>query len=144
MTIPSHGTLLQVGDGATTEVFATIAKIKDIGGPGLNRGTHDASTQTTDWSESVPGLKKGGQITADINFIPTDATHNSTSGLLADFVAGTKRNVRIIWPDPGTTVWQLAVYIINYEPTAPVDGLLTASLTFEVTGDPAPNFNVTP
>ena len=144
MTIPSHGTLLQTGDGGSpTETFATIAKIKDIKGPTLNRGTHDASTQTTDWSESVPGLKKGGQFTFDVNFIPTDATHDPSTGLIKDYVDGTKRNIRIIWPDPGSTTWQFAVYVVNFEPNAPVDGLLTASVTLEITGDPAPQIPIT-
>jgi predicted secreted protein len=141
MTIPSHGTLLQIGDGATpTEAFATIAKIKDISGPNFNRGTHDASTQTTDWGEIVPGLKQPGEVTFDINFIPTDSTHDHSTGLLKDFVDGTKRNWKIIWPDSGSTDWQFAAYITSFEPTAPVDGLLTASLTLSLTGDPAPDF----
>lgn len=144
MTIPSHGTLLQWGDGATTEAFATIAKIKDITGPSLSRGTHDASTQTTDWSELVPGLKKGGQFTFDVNFIPTDSTHNPQTGLIKDFVDGTKRNIRVIWPDPASTTWQFAIYVTAFQPTAPVDGLLAASVTVDITGDPAPNLNVTP
>jgi predicted secreted protein len=144
MTLPSHGTLLQIGDGGGTEVFTTIAKIKDISGPTLNRGTHDASTQTTDWSEVVPGLKKGGQFTFDVNFIPTDTTHDHQTGLIKDFIDGTKRNFRIIWPDAGNTIDQYAAYVVNFEPDAPVDGLLTASVTLEITGDPAPQFDVTP
>jgi predicted secreted protein len=142
MTIPSHGTLLKIGDGGGTEVFTTIAKIKDIGGPAFNRGTHDASTQTTDWGEVVPGIKMGGQVTFDINLIPTDGTHDESTGLLKDFIDGTKRNFQLEFPDAGTTTWQFAAYIVNYEPDAPVDGLLTASITLEITGDPAPAFGV--
>lgn len=141
MTIPSHGTLLNVGDGGSpTEVFTTIAKIKDIGGPGFNRGTHDASTQTTDWGEIVPGIKMGGAVSFDINLIPTDGTHDQNTGLLKDFIDGTKRNFQLVFPDPGNTVWQFAAYVLSFEPDAPVDGLLTASLTVEITGDPAPSF----
>jgi hypothetical protein len=142
MTIPSHGTLLKIGDGGGTEVFTTIAKIKDIGGPAFNRGTHDASTQTTDWGEVVPGIKMGGQVTFDINLIPTDGTHDESTGLLKDFIDGTKRNFQLEFPDAGTTTWQFAAFVVNYEPDAPVDGLLTASLTLEITGDPAPTFGV--
>ena len=142
MTIPSHGTLLKVGDGGGTEVFTTIAKIKDISGPGFNRGTHDASTQTTDWGEIVPGIKMGGQVTFDINLIPTEGTHDQTTGLLKDFIDGVKRNFQLVFPDAGNTVWQFAAYVLNFEPDAPVDGLLTASLTVEITGDPAPTFDV--
>jgi len=31
------GTLLKIGDGASPEVFAAIAEVKDITGPGLTR-----------------------------------------------------------------------------------------------------------
>ena len=145
MTIPSHGTLLLVGDGAVlpaVEAFTTIAKIKDIGGPGFNRGTHDASTQTTDWGEVVPGIKMGGQVMFDINLIPTEATHDETTGLLKDFIDGTKRNFQLVFPDTANTTWQFAAFVLSFEPDAPVDGLLTASLTVEITGDPAPSFGV--
>lgn len=143
MTIPSHGTLLKVGDGGDpVEVFTTIAKIKDIGGPAFNRGTHDASTQTTDWGEIVPGLKMGGQVTFDINLIPTEATHDENTGLLKDFIDGTKRNFQLVFPDTANTTWQFAAFVLSFEPDAPVDGLLTASLTVEITGDPAPQFGV--
>lgn len=144
MTIPSHGTLLQIGDGGGTEVFATIAKIKDISGPGFSRGTHDASTQTADWGEIVPGLKIPGDVTLDINWVPTESTHDSLTGVLKDFVDGTLRNFRILWPDTANTIWQLACYVTGFEPSAPVDGLLTASLTISITGDPAPDLDVTP
>ena len=144
MTIPSHGTLIQIGDGEVTETFATIAKIKDIDGPGFSRAVHDASTQTTDWSEKVPGLKNPGQVTFEINWIPTDTTHDYITGLMKDFVDGTLRNFRFLWPDPASTIWQLACYVVNYEPTAPVDGILTANLTLEINGDPAPDLDVTP
>ena len=142
MTIPSHGTLLKLGDGGGTEVFTTVAKIKDISGPEFNRGTHDASTQTTDWGEIGPGLKRGGQVTFTINWIPTDGTHDHLTGLRKDFIDGTKRNIQIVWPDPAATTDQFAVYILNLGPTAPVDGLLEQSVTMEVTGDPAPAFSV--
>ena len=142
MTLPSHGTLLKIGDGGGTEVFTTIAKIKDIDGPNFERGTHDASTQTTDWGEVVPGLKMGGQVTFTINWIPTDSTHDHLTGLRKDFIDGTKRNFQIVWPDAGSTTDQFAAYITSLGPTAPVDGILEQSGTLTLTGDPAPTFDV--
>ena len=116
--------------------------LKDISGPGFSRDTHDASTQTTDWAEVIPGLKQPGEVTFGINFVPTDPSHDPSTGLIKDFVDGTLRNFRLIFPDPGTTTWQFAAYVTNFEPDAPVDGVLTASVTISINGDPAPDFVV--
>jgi hypothetical protein len=142
-TLGSHGTLIQIGDGGNpTEVFATIGELKDIEGLGIARETHDASVQTSDWMVSIPGLKRLENVTFGINFDPADPTHDHVSGLIKDADDGTKRNFRIIFPDPGTTTYQFAAYVVSVLPSAPVDGVLTAEVTLLPTGEPAPTFGV--
>jgi hypothetical protein len=141
-TYGSHGTLIQKGNGGTPEVFATIGTIGNIEGPGFTRELHDASVQTSDWAVVIPGMKRGEQLTVDINFDPADPTHDHLTGLLADYNSGIKRNFRIVFPDIGSTTWQFAGYVTNMPPSAPVDGVLTASVTIAITGDPAPQFGV--
>jgi hypothetical protein len=141
-TLGSHGTLIQIGDGDTPEVFATIGELKDIEGLAVARETHDASVQTSDWMVSIPGLKRMENVTFGINFDPADGTHDHVSGLIKDVLDGTKRNFRIIFPDPGTTTYEFAAYVVNVTPSAPVDGVLTAEVTLLPTGDPAPTFGV--
>lgn len=141
-TYGSHGTLIQKGDGGTPEVFAAIGLIKDIEGPGFTRDIHDASVQTSDWAVNIPGMKKGESLTFDINLDPADATHDHLTGLIADFLNGTKRNFRIVFPDVGATIWEFAGYVVGIPPSAPVDGVLTASVTISIDGDPAPQFGV--
>jgi|OpeIllAssembly_1097287.scaffolds.fasta_scaffold00063_9 hypothetical protein len=142
-TLGSHGTLVQIGDGATpTEAFATIGELGDIEGLAIARETHDASVQTSDWMVSIPGLKKMENVKFSINFDPADPTHDHLTGLIKDVNDGTKRNFRIIFPDPATTTYQFAAYVVNVTPSAPVDGVLTADVELLPTGEPAPSFGV--
>lgn len=142
-TLGSHGTLIQKGDGGSpTEVFATIGELGDIDGPGFTRELHDASVQTSDWAVVIPGMKRAGSITFTINFDPVEGTHDHLSGLLSDYLNNNLNNYRIIFPDPGSTTWQFAAYITNFGPSAPVDGVLTADITMELNGEPAPSFGV--
>jgi len=142
-TLGSHGTLIQIGDGATpTEAFATIGELGDIEGLGIARETHDASVQTSDWMVSIPGLKRMENVKFPVNFDPADATHDHLTGLQKDVVDGTKRNFRIIYPDAGATTHQFAAFVVSVVPKAPVDGVLTAEVELLPTGDPAPTLGV--
>lgn len=142
-TLGSHGTLIKKGDGGNpTETFTTIGEIKDIKGPGFTRNLHDASTQTSDWAVVLPGMKRAESITFDINFDPSEPTHDHLSGLLADYLNNTKRNFQVVFPDGGSTKWQFAGYVTSMPPEAPVDGVLTASVTIQIDGEPAPQFGV--
>ena len=136
--ISSFGTLLKIGDGGGTEVFTTIAEVLDISGPGLSLGTEDVTSHssTGGWKEKVPTLLDAGQVSFDVNFVPTGATQSYSAGLVKDMVNKTKRNFQIIFPDSTTTTWSFSAYVVGFEPSAPVEGKLGASVTLEITGQP--------
>jgi hypothetical protein len=142
-TLASHGTIIQIGDGGSpTEVFAAIADLGDITPPNVTMETHDASTQTSDWAVFIPGLKRMEPVTFAMNFDPSEATHDHLTGLIKDSLDQTKRNFRIVFTDPGSTTWEFAAYVTGVVPEAPVDGVLTAEVTLQPTGEPAPQFGV--
>lgn len=136
--ISSFGTLLKIGDGAPTEAFTTIAEVMDISGPSLAQGTVEVTSQaaTARYREFIATLKDGGEISFDINYITTDGTHDPTTGLLNDFEDGTLRNFQLVFPDTGSTTWTIPSIVTGFEPSAPVDGALTASVTLKVSGQP--------
>ena len=136
--IAGYGTLLQAGDGAATEVFATIAEVKDISGPGLEMTQEEATSHdsTNGWREFVSTLADGGEVSFEVNFIPTDGTQDASTGLIADFEARTLRNFQLVFPDTGSTTWGFAANVSGFEPAEPVDGLLTASVTLKISGEP--------
>lgn len=125
------GTQLQRGDGAGPEVFTKIADVTNISGPGLSRETLDMTSHDSvdGWMEFVGGLKDPGEVSADINYQPSE--HDS---LVDDFEDTEPRNYRLVFPD--ATTWTFPSILTGFEPEAPYDDKLSASLTFKVSGKP--------
>jgi hypothetical protein len=136
--ISSFGTQLKIGDGQGTEAFTTIAEVMDISGPSLSQGTQEVTPQTAPNRARVfiATLLDGGEVSFDINYEPAGATHDQTTGLIKDMTDGTLRNFQTVFPDAATTTWSFAAFITGFEPSAPVDGALTASVTFKISGLP--------
>jgi hypothetical protein len=134
--LSSFGTVLQIGDGADPEVFTGIAEVRDIDGPGLELSTievtHHLSPDAT--REHMATLKDLTEISFEIAFIPTGATHDLTTGLMSVWYNRTKNNWRIVFTDSGSTTWQMSGFVTSFGLGAPVEGILTASCTIKLTG----------
>jgi predicted secreted protein len=133
---PSYKTLLKMGDGATPEVFATIAEVKDIKGPAMKLDTEDATSHdsTDGWKEFIPTLLEGGEVGFEIQFVPTGATHSYVAGLLKLMVDRTLKNYNLVFPD--ATTWTLPAYVTEFSPENSVKGISTASISLKLTGKP--------
>ncbi|WP_289009512.1 phage tail tube protein [uncultured Thermomonospora sp.] len=129
--IDAFGTQLLRGDGGTPEIFTAIANVTSISGPGLSRETIDVTAHDSPdgWMEFVGGLKDAGEVSADINYDPSK--HDT---LVADFDDDEPRNYQLVFPD--STTWSIQAILTGFEPEAPYDDKLAASLTFKVTGKP--------
>lgn len=129
-----YGTLLKKGDGATAEVFTTVAEVKSISGPNLSMDTIDATHMESPnaFREFIPSLKSAGDVTLEMNYLPANANQ---AGFITDFQNRTLRNWKIVFPDAATTTWAFSGYITAFAPSAAVDGMLTASATITVSGD---------
>lgn len=138
LAVSAFGTLLKIGDGASPEVFTTVAELRTISGPTLTAETIDVTTHNTPtpFRRYISGLLDGGEVTFDINFIPTDATHGYSTGLLKDMTDRTRRNFQIIFPDTGTTTWLLPTVITGFEMSSDPADVLMASVTLKVAGPP--------
>ena len=136
--LAAFGTLLQMGDGATPEAFTTIGELGDIAGPALATDTEDATVHTSPggYEEVVATIKRTGEITFPVHYVPTDATHNPTTGLLAAWAAKTLKHWKLIFPNAGVTTWTFSAYVTGFAPKAPVAGKLTADVSLKITGTP--------
>lgn len=134
--ISAFGTAVQIDAGGSG--YVTIAELRDITGPNLALGTEDVTPQEAagGWREFIPTLLEGGEVTFDLNFVPTEDTHDYPAGLIKDMVDKTLRNFKVIFPDVGTTSWILPCYITRFTPGMPVEGELSAAVTLLVTGQP--------
>jgi predicted secreted protein len=128
-----YGTLIKRGDGATPEVFTAIAQPTGITPPGLSRDTIDVSAHDSPdaWREFVGGMKDGGEVSMDVNYDPS--VHDV---IAADFDDPAPRSYQIVFPDADETTWTFKAILTGFEPDAPYDGKLSASLTWKVSGKP--------
>jgi hypothetical protein len=136
--LSSFGTLLKKGNGATPEVFTTIAELTGIGGFDLSLAVEDATNMNSPGGieEVIATLGKGDSVTFDINFVPTAATHGAATGLVADWQNKTRRNFQMVLPDAGSTTWSFPAYVTKISVKAPVKGKLSASVTLTPAGQP--------
>lgn len=128
-----------MGDGATPENFTTIANVGDIGGPNITRDQHDATTHDSvaRYEDSVLGVIRTGTITFPIHWVPTNGTHDNTTGLLSKLTgADVITNFKEVLPDAVNTSWILPAKVVGFEPSKPVSGILTATITLKPSGQP--------
>ncbi|GAA2985333.1 phage tail tube protein [Streptomyces fulvorobeus] len=131
--INAFGTLLKRGDGEAVEVFTAIANATNISGPGLSRKTIDTTAHDSPdkYMEFVGGLVDPGEVSVDVNYDPAD--HDT---LVADLNDVEPRNYQLVFPTTPAATWAIAAVMKGFEPTAPYDDKLTASITFKVSGKP--------
>lgn len=121
----AYGTLLK-------RAGTTLAEVTNISGPGLaldalDMTSHDSSGDR----EFIGGLLDGGEVTCEVNFMPGNATHKQ---VIADMKARTVSTWSIVWSDGSSSTWSFSALPTAFEPSAPVDGKLSASITLKVTG----------
>ena len=116
------------------------AQVTNLSGPGLSLDTEDVTSHDSSgaWEEVVATILRSGEITMDIAYDPAGATHKyAAGGLLYDLVARTAIEFTLVFPNHAThTTWTFTAFVTGFEPSAPVDGALTASVTFKLTGAP--------
>lgn len=128
----AYGTLLK-------RAGTTIAGVTNIAGPGLSLDTEDVTTHDSPgaWEEVVATILRSGEIKLDIVYDPAHATHKyAAGGLLYDLASRTIVAYTLVFPDTATTTWSFNAFVTGFEPEAPVEGALTASVTFKISGAP--------
>jgi predicted secreted protein len=117
----------------------TIANVTNISGPGLSLDTADVTSHdsTGGWEEVVGTVLRSGEITLDLVYDPNAATHKYASGgLLYDLVSRTAQTFSLVFPSTAAVTWSFSALVTAFEPSAPFDGALTASVTLKLTGAP--------
>lgn len=134
----AFGSVFKRGDGGSpTEVFSELANVRSIGGPNRTRATidvtaHDSADQ---YMEYLGGLKDGGQVTLDLNYDPTETSHEQLDD---DFEDVDPRNYQIlILPDTvDEHTWTVSAIITALGDSFPHDDRASRSVTLKITGRP--------
>lgn len=117
----SKGTVLKQGTTA-------VGHITTLSGPNMTAATIDVTTHDSTWNEYASGMKDGGEVSFDINFMSTtaqlavrDALGDSPSAYTIEF--------------PGGTSVAFSAAVTAFGMTAGgVNDKLSASITLKVSG----------
>lgn len=129
--LDSQGMTIASGDGASPEVFTSIAEIGSIDGPGGQANEIDVTDLSSTAKEFRQGLQDEGDVTCDFNFIPQNTQH---ALLRTDKSNQTLRNYRITFTDSPATTWTFNAFVKGLSISNGVDDVTKGSLTLRVTG----------
>jgi hypothetical protein len=128
----AFGAVLQMSDvnGANHQ---TIAELKDFNF-NISTKTEDATAHSSGdpWTVDVPTLNSIS-ISATVNWVPNNATQNSTTGVVYVQKQRQSRNYKIIDPDLGELV-SFDAFITGFDGGFPVAGLKNAKINFKGSG----------
>lgn len=121
------------------ETFTTIAEVKDIDGPEVSLDTEDVTPHDAvgGWEEIIPTILRSGEVTFDLNFVPSLATHGDFSGgLMGKAKSRDLTNFKLILPTQPAYGWAYAAYVTRMGHAYPVGGAMNAGVTLKITGQP--------
>ena len=136
IALPAINTYLYLGTTASPPVYSTpIANVGDYTGPGMSKAVVDVTSHsnTVPWREKITTLIDGGDLTLPLYFIPSDTGHQA---LLAVFATNGFSGIRwfqLAFSD-GTSEWHFQASISKWSTKEPVAGVVTADVTFTITG----------
>ena len=131
----AKGTLFKIGDGASPEVFGTVAQMRSISGPSATGVKQDITTHSTagNWMEAAVVLLDPGTIGFPCNYDSAETTHAFTTGIWNRFINLTPQNAVVDFP---LTIGYLYFncYTMGHSFDAPVDNILAVNMEFAITG----------
>jgi hypothetical protein len=137
----ARNTFLEMGDGASEEVFARIAQVISYTGPGMtttfeNFDDHDVESG---FIEKLPVSKDAGQLSFEVHWDPADPTHIALEDEYLDNMSPDPVNWRFHVPTDENPRRSKAFrgFVANLGPIqAASNGKLTREFTLELTGKP--------
>jgi predicted secreted protein len=131
----AKGTLIKLGTATSPPTFSTIAQVRSIDGPTTSAEVVDITTHSTagKWRERLSVLGDPGEISFEINFDPSEATHSFTTGLWKLLSELEKRPYQLVLAGNSGTL-QFHAYVTRHAIRAPVDGVLGAAITLAIAG----------
>lgn len=129
--ISAQGTIISRGPGGTGP-FTAVAELRDISGPALSRNPIETTNHNDADENYVVGVRRYGEVTFTIGYIPGNATHDSGTGLINSWSEGARDIFQVEYPDGSK--WLFSGYISNFGANAPLDDGLTADVSIRTTG----------
>jgi len=135
--VVSLGTFFEI-DIAQTGDWLVVAEVKTIGGPSTDKQIHDVTHLLSPnyWREFLGGLKDSGNLTLNVNWITTDASHEVVWDAFDKLpTAGdpqAKQNFRLTYSTGEAQEFE--GYVQNISPNADREAPYEATITVKITG----------
>jgi len=128
--LPSQGLELQIGSGSPL-AYTAIPEVVSFSGPGGAGQVIDVTDLSSAAIEKIMGLPDEGQLSFEINYIPTNAQHAALRTLRANQTLG---NFAIKFPDTGEMTWTFVGFVTNFSITGGINAPIKASVTIDISG----------
>lgn len=117
-----------------TATWTDIAHIRDMSGPGVSGDTTDVTTHDSDsaFREFLKTVIDPGELSFDLVYDPEDT--EGQGKLEAESVARTFDDYRIVYNTTGAKTWQFKACVTQFEPSNPVEGEISASVSMKLSG----------
>lgn len=112
--------------------FTDIAELRDNTPPALTRNMIETTTHNEQDDAYIVGIRRHGELTFNVNFLPANATHDHLTGLQKKWFDGSRDIWRVTYPNGSR--WLFSGFVSNIAPSAPVDDRLSADITVRPTG----------
>lgn len=134
----AYGTQLQLGDGAASEAFTAIAELVDAVPPAMSKDSIEVTnhSSTNRFREFIPGMKDGGSVSFKANWLPNNATHDESTGILECFKDDVNHNWKFVLPDSLGT-FSFVGHVTAFTPETPLTAQGSLSCTIKISGEPS-------
>ena len=132
-----HGTQIQIGDGASPEVFTTVAQVECITLPSETRSVEQVPTHDVAAGGFVPqlvdALRTPGSMTFTIIEDLALGTHDDATGLLSLLATADATNFKVILADAAATEIDFSGWVTSRQPQAMPSNRGAARVDYEIT-----------
>lgn len=128
--LTAQGALISIGSGSPVS-YSAIGEIKSWSGPGGQASVIDVTDLDSTAKEKRAGLQDEGQLTFEINYLPTDTEHQALRTAKA---SGAVTPFKITYTDSGGTEHTFNAIVLGFVIAGGVDDVIRATITLEITG----------
>ena len=137
--ILGKGETLQMSDDTMT-AFSTVAELRTLPFPQLQGDRIDVTTHDSPGfvRQFVSGLDDIPAQTFEINWLPGNATHDETTGLLSLQRSKAQRVFKVTLPTAVSPpkVFTFTGQVLQFNPTVPIDNVMQVQIQLQPSGAP--------
>jgi hypothetical protein len=116
---------------SAADTYTTLAEVLSVTPPSINVETVETTNMGSDdgFREYIAGLKDGGEVTVNLNYVEASAT------LLQTLVLAGPERFKITFPGSSTVIFSAIPTAFAWDEVV-IDDKIAMSLTLKVTGKP--------